>query len=211
MDAAVFETICRADDRCQHQPADRRWRRHYVRRRIEVQAGYAIFHLCLAVRAERLKVMHVLSLQNYTKRVPSVQYINIVKLWDMLYKIRYLISGNRTVEWGLVMRHVMFKLECFFYFAIWRVIVGLVFPGIQCCLQTSGTSNAMLQESTLTPVWKTRISQCRLGSVGVEAICISFAILIFNIKNCYISKNTLYITSFFWRIGCEAIPAMFSP
>ena len=37
--AKLFETIRRADARCQHQSAGRQWRGHYVRRRAGVQRG----------------------------------------------------------------------------------------------------------------------------------------------------------------------------
>jgi hypothetical protein len=37
--AALFEIVCRADARCQHESAGSQWRRRYVRRRTGVQRG----------------------------------------------------------------------------------------------------------------------------------------------------------------------------
>jgi hypothetical protein len=48
--AKLFETICRADARCQHQSAGRQGRRHYVRRRAGVQRGN-IMYMSLSVTA----------------------------------------------------------------------------------------------------------------------------------------------------------------
>jgi hypothetical protein len=41
--AKLFETIYRADARCQHQSAGRKWCRHYVRRRAGVQRGDTMY------------------------------------------------------------------------------------------------------------------------------------------------------------------------